>query len=153
MRYFFHLFMSLSCLWIGEYSSLFVLQLAFVFTFFKSKKIFYLFYMPIIFLVLIKLFASSVYLLYFFNLLFLFYFLYKNELLPNREELAIFSTYMVILYGMYHYFEEDLYYLYITLGIDDKVNHIFNEVVIFLTLLHLIIFLILGYNKQKIFRK
>lgn len=153
MRYFFHLFLSLSLIWIGEYSTLFVLQLAFVFTFLKNKKIFYLLYIPMVFFVLIKLFASSVYLLYFFNLLFLFYFLYKNELLLSQEELLILSIYMTILYGLYRYFEDELYYLYLSLETDDKINHIFDEVVIVLTLLHLIIFLILGYNKQKIFRK
>jgi hypothetical protein len=145
--------MSLSLFIIGEYSSLFALQLAFVFTFFKSKKIFYLFYAPMIYFVMLKLFASSVYFLYFLNLLFLCYFLYINELLLNREELAIFSTYMVFLYGLYHYVEEDVYNLYITLGTDDKVNHIFDEVTAVLAFLHIFIFMILGYNKQKLFRK
>lgn len=149
MKYFFHLFITLCLVFIGELSLLFVLQFASLFTLFKSKNIFYSLYLPIIFLALAKLFASGIYLLYFLNLAFLFYFLYKKELLFDAKELAIFTLYMAILYGMYRYFEENIYQLYLSLEMDDKVNHIFDEVVAILALLHIFIFVILGYNKQK----
>jgi hypothetical protein len=54
---------------------------------------------------------------------------------------------------MYDYLDEDIYALYISSGLDDKVDHIFDEVALFLLLLHIFIFMILGYNKQKLFRK
>lgn len=152
MRYVLHLFISFSLVFIGEYSSLIVLQFAFIFTFFQSKNICYFFYFSIIFFALVKIFASSLYFLYFLNLLFLFYYLYKQELLLNVNELVIFTLYMAMLYGMYYYFEEDIYNLTIRLEIDDKVNHVFDEVVGVLALMHIFIFMILGYNKQKIFR-
>jgi hypothetical protein len=144
--------MSLSLFVTGEYSLLLVAQAAFVSTLANHKKILYLLYLPMIFFALLKLFASSVYLLYFFNLTFVFYFLYQKELLLSLKELAVFTLYMFFLYGMYRYLENDIYTLYISSEIEDKVNHLFDEVVIFLTLLHIFIFIILGYNKQKLFR-
>lgn len=149
MRYFFHFFITLSLFIIGEYSLLLVVQAAFLFVFLNHKQLLYILYIPVIFLALLKLFASSVYPLYFFNLLFLFYFLLKSQLLVSLKELAGFSAYMLFLYVMYRYFEGGIFNLYISSGIEDKVNHLFDEVVIFLTLLHIFIFAILGYNKQK----
>jgi hypothetical protein len=152
MRYFFHLCITFSLFIVGEYSLLLVAQAAFLSTFLNSKHLLYLLYIPIVFLVLVKLFASSVYLLYFMNVLLLFYFLYTKNLLLSLKELALFSAYMLFLYSMYRYFEIDIYNLYIQSEIEDKVNHLFDEVVIIITLLHIFIFIILGYNKQKLFR-
>ncbi|MBA3024908.1 MAG: hypothetical protein FP820_00695 [Sulfurimonas sp.] len=149
MKYFFHFCISLSLFFIGEHSLLLVAQAAFLSLFLNHKQLLYILYIPVIFLALLKLFASSEYLLYFLNLLFLFYFLFKNQLLVSLKELAVFSVYMFFLYVMYRYLEGGIFNLYISSGIEDKVNHLFDEVVIFLTLLHIFIFVILGYNKQK----
>jgi hypothetical protein len=153
MRYALHFGMGLSLLLIGQYSLLLVLQFAFIFTFFKGKNILYLIYIPLMFFALLKLFASAFYLLYFFNLLFLYSFLYIYNYLLSLKELVLFTLYMIFTYGMYDYLDEDIYALYISSGLDDKVDHIFDEVALFLLLLHIFIFMILGYNKQKLFRK
>jgi len=153
MRYFVHLCATFSLFVIGEYSLLLVVQAAFLTTFFQKKQLLYLFYIPILFFGFLKLFASSVYLLYFFNLCFLFYFLYKNQLLLSLKELAVFTLYMYMLYAMFRAFDGDIYSLYLESGIEDKVHHVFGEVAVILALLHIFIFVILGYNKQKLFRK
>lgn len=148
MKFFLHLLLSGALLFVGEYSVLLLLQAAFLSTFFNNKKIFYLLYMPIIFFALVKIFASSLYSLYFINLFFLFFFLEKNELLLSWWELLVWSLYMLLLYATYIVFEEQIYDVYIMQNLQDKVNHLFWDVVLVLTLLHVLIFVILGYNKK-----
>lgn len=152
MKYFLHIVFTLSLLFVGEYLLVIIFQAAFISTFLNNKKIFYLLHIPIFFFALAKIFASSSYLLYFINLVFLFIFLDKNELLFSWKELLMWSFYISFLYMGYFYLEETLYDFYILLNVENKVNHLFTDVLFLLTLLHLLIFVILRYNKKKLFR-
>ncbi|DAB29869.1 MAG TPA: hypothetical protein CFH84_07425 [Sulfurimonas sp. UBA12504] len=153
MKHFLHIGLSCSLFFIGEYTLDLVLQLVFVSTFFKNKKLFYLFYMPMFFLALVKIFASTFYLLYFINLFFLFKYLEKSELLLSIKELFLWSVYMASIYLGYISLDAQIYAMYILQNIQDKVNHLFIDVVFILALLHILIFVILGYNKKILFRK
>ena len=153
MKYFLHIILSCSLYFIGEYTLALLLQFVFISTFFKNKKKFYLLYMPMFFLALVKIFASSVYLLYFINLIFLFNYLDKNALLLSMHELLWWSFYMAFLYFGYISLHEQIYDVYILQNIQDKVNHLFMDIVFLLTLLHILIFVILGYNKKILIRK
>jgi hypothetical protein len=69
------------------------------------------------------------------------------------KELLVWSLYMLLLYETYIVFAEQIYDVYIMQNLQDKVYHLFYDVLLVLTLLHILIFVILGYNKKILFRK
>ena len=153
MKYFLHLGITLSLLFIGEKTTALALQFGFLTLFCKEAQTLYLFYLPLLFLALMKLFASSFYILYFFNLFFIFYFLGKNQLLLECKKFFLWSFYMLFLFLFYRYNEALMYDFYLWLDMQDSINHLFDEIVAALVTLHIMIFLILSYNREKIFRK
>lgn len=139
----FHLSLSFSLLFIGEYTTTLVLQFGFLTLFVKLKNFIYIFYIPLVLFALMKLFASTYYPFYFFNLSFLLYALYKNNFFLTMLELLIWHFYLLFLYLLYNYFEEEIYDIYILIDIEDKVHYIDLSVSLILTALHFIIFIFL----------
>jgi hypothetical protein len=150
VKYLFHLSLSLSVFYIGEYSLVFILQLTFLVTFIKKKYGIYILYIPIVILALTKLFAS-LYFLYFLNLLFFLYYLYLNNLIFKYKELIVFIFYVLGLVVLFLKFEDFIYDFYIDYGYIDAINYISNETIFALNLLHLFILFLLRYNKEKLF--
>ncbi len=148
----FHLFFSSSLFFIGEYTLTLILQTVFIIIFFKSKFFIYISYIPIILFGLIKLFASTTYLLYFVNLFVFLYLLYKSDNILTLQELVIFSLYLSGLYFIYLSTSELRYDIYLYFDITDRVNSIHSEIIYMLSFLHLLILFFMGYNKEKLFR-
>ena len=153
MNWLFHILISLSLLYIGEISTVIISQILFLTTLIKIKKIAYLLYIPTVLFTLLKLFTSQAYLLYFLNLSFLIYYLYSYRLILKIKELFVLCIYLLFLCFTYIGFEDIIYELYLDFEIQDRVNYIAPEVVYLLSALHLFIFYILGYNREKLFRK
>lgn len=147
-----HVSLTLSLLFIGEYTTLLLLQLALLFLY---NKFFYYFYLPFVHFVLLKLFGSLLYPLYFFALAMVIYTIYKEQKSISKENVGMLSLVYILLFALYSNFKEKLYDLYIELDINDTVHYISADVVYALTLLHLFIFFFLTfeYNDKKLFRK
>ena len=106
---------------------------------------------PLIHLVLLELFASSLYILYFLTLGFIVYFLNAKKLFFSNNTLLYSAIYWFGLYILSILFEDTLYDMYIDLDLRFTMSYISKEVCSVLTLLHLFILYILGYNREKLF--
>ncbi len=149
MIFLLHIVLSFSLYFIGEYTTLISLQLISMVIFFKSKQLFTLFYIPIIFFSFTKLFASSIYVVYVINLFLFVISLYKYNFILDLKKVFLLAIYLFISYAFFISFEEQLYEIYLDLNITDKVNSISVEVIYFLNILHLIILYLIGIIKKK----
>ena len=153
MKVLFHIFLSLSLLYIGEYLTTILLQLVFLSIFYKWNYIAYIMYIPVSTLGLFELFSSASYFLYFVNLVIFYYYIYWYGLI--LKPLGIIFVYLYIggLALISWNIENIIYEIQLYINIIDCINQISVEVVFILSLLHLLIFFILGYNREKLFRK
>lgn len=137
--------LSVSLLYIGEYSTFVVFQVA---TLLFSQLFFYYLYLPFIHLILLKIFASLHYPLYFILLFFTVYVIYKDNRKICANRLAKLSLFYISLLVLYNIIRDRLYDLYVWSNIQDRVNYISVDVAYILTLLHLFIlfFLTFEYN-------
>lgn len=110
-----------------------------------------LFLLPVLHIVLLELFASSLYILYFLTLLFALYFLNLRNLFLSNKIFLFSIIYWLGLYILHWLFEDTLYDIYIDLDLRFTMSYISNEVSSILTLLHLFILFLLGYNRDKLF--
>jgi len=151
MAYFFHFSISISSFYAGEYILTCLQQLFFIATFLKKNIFVYLFYIPIIIFTLSKLFAFS-FILYFVELILFLYYIYSQRLILDPKVLFVFFSYFLGLFMMYKFFEDEIYDFLFTCQFYDTINYISIQTFLFLNLLHLFILLLLGYNKEKLFR-
>ena len=148
----YHLLLSAALYFIGAFSTLTLFQFLFLLTLTKKKEVQFYLYLPMLFFILIKIFASAYYLLYFLALgASVCYTLHYKFLYPLKK-LLLYSLYLGLLYTLFVNFEYLLYEIYIELNFNDSVYFISNEVMGMLMYEHLFILLILGYNKGKLFR-
>ena len=152
MQYIFHFAISTSLLYIGEFTTFLTLQTIFLLTQ-LFRKLIWILLIPITLFSLSKLFASTLYILYFFNLALFLMFLYKEKSVLFGMKYLLFTLYAMTLLYLYNFFELSIYELYLAFGVEDRVNHLDRLVMTLLTLLHLIILFIMGYNREKILRK
>jgi len=131
-----NLSLSLSLVFIGEYSTAFFLQLSYLL--FLNKYLFYFLYLPLLHLILIKLFASSYYFLYFINLTLAILFLVNKKIILTKIKNALFLLNISLLYFFYQYYESHIYQLYLDIGFTDKINYINPEIGLILTLVHIL---------------
>ena len=150
MKSLFHTFISLSLLSVGEYTMAIFMQFLFLITF-KSEFLYKFFYLVVILFVLVKLFASTLYILYFFNLFLFIYTLYKEKVFFYVRSYFLFIFNLLFIATIYIALDEMRYELYLWLNITDVVNSINTKVIYLLTSLHLIILFIMGYNREKLF--
>ena len=151
MTYVFHFSISFANFYAGEYTLGFLQQLFFISTFLRKSIFIYLFYIPVIIFALSKLFAFS-YILYFLELTLFLYFLYIKKLLLSPKTFLVFFLYFICLLSIYEFFEDEIYDLTFEYQLRDTINYISIQSFLFLNLLHLFILLLLGYNKEKLFR-
>jgi hypothetical protein len=146
----YHILLSCSLYYIGEIFTLLLFQIPFFLMFIRKKEVQFFLYIPILFLILVKLFASS-YVLYFLVLVASLYLTLYFKLLYSVVEIFLYTLYLGFLYSCCSYFEYSIYELYIELDFKDSIYFISNEVVTILTIGHLFILLILGYNRESIY--
>ena len=64
--------------------------------------------------------------------------------------LLITVVYMVVLYFIFKYFDDNLYDLYIDTNMTFELSYISFEVCCVLTVIHIFILFLLGYNRDKL---
>jgi len=151
MKTSFHLFVSLSLVFIGEYSTVALFQIAFIATYLRVPILLYAFYVPAIYFILLKLFASGEYFLYFLNFVFFIHYLLQSQNLLNAKELLVFVPYLSLVALAYVGLEEIRYELYLNVDIVDDVNFIDDFVIYALTSLHTTVLFFMGYNREKLY--
>jgi len=147
-----HTLLSLSLLAIAEYLTLMVLQIMATALFGEKKLFIYLLYIPMIFLILVKIFSSEIYTLYFFNLLIFLYYLCKTQNILTIKELLLFILYLGFMSIVYLNMDEYIYELTLFLDINENIIYLNSEVTYFLICIHIIILLFMSYNRKKLFR-
>lgn len=140
MKFLFYSVVTLSLLYIGEFLTAFLFQIALLTLFIKIKYIEYLLYIPVSFLALIQIFAAQEYFLYFVNLTVTFYYIVSYKLFLSLKEGFIAFLYLCTLTLIYINLDDYIYELYLYLNLTYMKNYIAIEVVFVLTLLHLFIF-------------
>jgi len=107
--------------------------------------------LPLIHLFLLELFASSSYILYFVILSATLYFLNLKKLFLSKRVFLFSTIYWFLLSIGVFLLEDSLYDIYIDLDFRFTMRYISQEVCLILTLLHLFILYLLGYNREKLF--
>jgi hypothetical protein len=109
---------------------------------------FSLFYFGNLFLV--SVFTSNLYGIYFFSLIFFIGGLYKKKWTLSAKELLYFLLLFTLISLIYNFIEDNIYDLFIDLGVDMIFIHINLGILLALTFIHLFILYLLGYNRAKI---
>jgi len=135
----FHILLSLSLFFIEEYTALIILQIGAFSFILRYRKLLYIFYIPILFFSLIKIFASSNYIFYFIDLIGYFFTLYLSKNILNYIEIFLFSLYLFLLSFFYLFLEEQRYDIYTYFNIVDKIYFIDNITLFTLLLLQLLV--------------
>jgi len=126
-------------------------QIRVVFLVLRLKKSYLsLILLSITHLVLLELFASTFYILYFLTLFGVLYFLNLNRLFLSNKMFFFLVIYMSILYIIFKSFEDNLYDLYIDMDMTFELSYMSFEVCFVLTLIHIFILFLLGYNRDKL---
>jgi len=115
-----------------------------------KKYTFSLVLLPLIHVVLLELFASSLYVFYFLTLGITLYILNLKQLFLSHKTILYSFVYWAGSYICIVYLEDTLYDIYIDLDLSFTMRYISKEVSFVLTLLHLFILFLLGYNRDKI---
>ena len=136
-----NLLLSFSLVLIGEYSIFLVLQLSYIL--FLNRYLIYFLYLPFLHFMLIKLFASSYYFLYFINLSLAILFIINKKILVKKIENLLFLLNLPLIYFLYQYYESDIYHLYLNIDFIDKINYINPEISFILILMHTFILFII----------
>ena len=100
--------------------------------------------------VLVELFAITHYTLYFLVLAITLYFLNQNKLFFSNKILVLLVIYMTVIYLIFNFFEDTFYDLYIDMEIMFEFSYISYEVCSALTVIHIFILFLLGYNRDKL---
>lgn len=147
-----HFFLSSSLLFLGEYTTVLFLQIVFI-AMKLSTRVFLLLYLPAFFLGLCKIFTASSYLLYFLSLSLLLFSLYEKRVFIYGYKFLLFTLYIAVLLYGYNHLDVMRYEIYLDLNINDTIHPMNKKVMLILTLLHVIILFIMGYNREKLLRK
>jgi len=99
--------------------------------------------------ILLELFASCEYLIYFFLLLFVSFIFYQKNLLFEKKKLFYFSVYWLLIYLLTLVLQERFYDIYIDYNFTFLFAYKSEIIIYFLSGLHLLILFLLGYNKSK----
>ena len=145
MKYVFHIFLSLSFIYIGEYSYSILIQFAFLLSFYK--KLFYFLYLPLASIALVVFFTVMAYKLYFLNLILILYFLYKEGFSFNNQKIIYLIFFSTIFYFLYLGLEDFRYELYIYSAINDTVHYYNVLIVCFLTIFHIFLAYFINFKK------
>ncbi len=105
--------------------------------------------LPVTHSVLVGLFTSAYYLLYFVGLSALLYILNYKKIFLSNQMLLITVIYMLVVYYLFRYFNDGLYDLYIDTNMTFELSYISFEVCCILTVIHIFILFLLGYNRVK----
>ncbi len=105
--------------------------------------------LPLTHLVLLELFASTYYLFYFIILFTILYILNQKKLFLSNKTLLIMVVYMTSLFYIFKYFDDNLYDLYIDTNMTFELSYLSYEVCCILTVIHIFILFLLGYNRAK----
>ena len=100
--------------------------------------------------ILVELFASTYYTLYFLILAITIYFLNQNKLFFSNKILLLLVVYMAVIYFIFKLFEDTFYDLYIDMEMTFELSYISYEVCSALTVIHIFILFLLGYNRTKL---
>jgi hypothetical protein len=109
----------------------------------------YLFLLPFIHLMLLELFTSSFYPLYFLSILFLAFVLYKNQNYLDNKKLFYYSFYWIFLYFISLNLKDFFYDVSIDYDLSFRFTYMPIGVVFILSLLHIFILFLLRYNKRR----
>ncbi len=124
------------------------IRVAFLVLRFKKYYISFIF-LPGVHLVLVELFAATLYFVYFLTLFATIYLLNLKRLFLSNKILLLLFTYMSGVFFLLKYFEDNIYDLYIDTNITFELSYISFEVCCTLTVIHIFILFLLGYNKVK----
>ncbi len=142
-----HIVFTISLIFIGEYTTTLLLQFIYIISF--NNRLFIYIYLPIINFILVKLFSSSNYILYFFNLFTTLFLINKLHLVITFKAILFFIIFVSFTYTLIWWFEQFLYDIYLLIDIEDSVNFITLESITLLSLLHTLILFIYMYNTSK----
>ena len=109
----------------------------------------YLVLFPLVHIVPLELFASAFYPLYFLLILFLTFFLYKNQNYLDNTKLLYYSFYWIFIYFISLYLKDFFYDVYIDYDFTFTLTYMPLGVVLVLSLMHIFILFLLGYNKSR----
>ena len=137
-----HLVFTVSLLFIGEYTTAILLQLVYLVVF--NNVAYGYFYIPLLHFILVKLFASSYYLLYFFNLFIILSLVNYLKININFKAILYFIMIVFLIYSLVFFFDEFLYDIYILIDINDKINFISYQAQLSLLFLHTILFMFIS---------
>jgi len=98
---------------------------------------------------LVKLFVSSLYSLYFANLALITLLLVKRDTLFKTYEKALFLSLIPVIYFVYQYYKENIYYFTLDLDITDTINYIDSEISFLLILIHTFILFFIQYKTNR----
>ena len=124
------------------------IRVAFLVSRFKKNCLSFIF-LPIVHLVLVELFASTHYLVYFLILFSTLYILNFKRLFLSNKMLFLLLIYMSGIFFLLKLFEDKIYDLYIDMNMTFELSYISYEVCCVLTLIHVFILFLLGYNRVK----
>ena len=136
MKPLFHLFLTTSLVFVGEITTALLLQFLFLISF---QRELFLFYLLMVLFGVTKIFVTAIYPLYFANLFFFLYIVWKKHLLSGVKDIFKILFYGTIFIFLYYYFDTFRYDIYIASGIEDSVHPMDGSVALLLTWIHLII--------------
>jgi hypothetical protein len=97
----------------------------------------------------VVLFAQAYYLFYFLSISLVLYFLKKYQCVFGKKELILSAILSFISFLLYDYFDDFVYNFLVDCEIEDILFYLPSTILYLLTLLHLFILFLLGYNKTK----
>ncbi len=106
--------------------------------------------LPVIHLVLLELFAQGSYSLYFTSLVFIAYILNSKAFFLSNKFLGLSIVYWCTLHFLYRFMEDYLYDLKIEYDWNFQLHYVSYEVSYILSVIHIFILFLLGYNKGKL---
>jgi len=109
----------------------------------------YLILLPLANFILLQLFVSSFYLLYFILIFALSFFIYKNQKYLDNKKLYFYILYWIFVYMLVSYLEDFLYDIYIDFDFTFVLSYMPLSIVVILSLIHISILFLLGYNKRR----
>jgi len=109
----------------------------------------YLLLLPLIHFWLLELFVSTSYIFYFLALFLVAFLLHKNQNYLLNTKLFYYAVYWILIYLLSLYLKDILYDVYIDHDLSFVLSYLPIGVVLSLSLLHIFILFLLGYNKRR----
>lgn len=147
---FFHFILTVSLLTIGEYTFSILVQFIFLPMLFKGSLFLKYIYIFCINYALLLAFASSTFILYFLLLAIVTLFVYKEDIVLEKEKYIIFMIIGISLLFLDIFFSDLIYEVYVWLDVVDSVNTLNYEVVFALNLMHLFLIMYIIVKKRNI---